>query len=90
MWHKFIIDFLEQRGLTNMGIKKCNIIYRTFFKDNRRHDLDNITPKFILDAFVAAGFIEDDDMYHIASLTIEADKDKKNPRMEFIIEVLKV
>lgn len=90
MWNDFVVKLLEDRGLTNMKIKKCNVIYRTFVKDRRRHDPDNITPKFIFDAFVEAGFIEDDNMEHILSLTIEMARDFQNPRIEFEIEVLEV
>ena len=67
---------------------KSNFTYTTYFKTDRRHDLDNISPKFILDGFVEAGLIVDDDYKHIESLTIKCGIDKENPRMEFLIEIL--
>lgn len=87
-WRDFIIYILKKRNLAGMHIEKCRITYRTFFKQNRRHDLDNITPKFIFDGFVEADFIVDDDLKHIVSLTTEGGIDKNNPRIEFIVEIL--
>ena len=87
-WKDFIVWILTDLGMADKKIKKCRIVYRTFFKQNRRHDLDNISPKFILDGFVAAGLIEYDDSEHIVSLTTECSVDPDNPRMEFIIEVI--
>lgn len=85
-WKEFIKWVIEDLGYTDLKIKKCEIIYRTFFYQNRRHDLDNISPKYILDGFVDAGFIIDDDFRHITKLTFECDIDKENPRMEFLIK----
>lgn len=87
-WKDFIVWIINDLDMANKNIKKCRMTYRTFFKQNRRHDLDNISPKYILDGFVASGFIEDDDSEHIISLTTECAVDAENPRMEFAIEVI--
>lgn len=87
-WKEFIVWIIADLGMANKNIKKCRLTYRTYFKQNRRHDLDNISPKFILDGFVEAGLIEDDDSEHIISLTTECAVDAENPRIEFIIEVI--
>jgi len=87
-WKEFIVWCLKDTDLAGYKINRCNITYTTYFKTNRRHDLDNISPKFILDGFVEAGLIVDDDYKHIESLTIKCGIDKENPRMEFLIEIL--
>lgn len=87
-WKDFIIWYVREIGLDNIGINKCQITYTTYFKTNRRHDADNISPKFIFDGFVEAGLLIDDDLEHITSLTINGGIDKENPRMEFLIEIL--
>lgn len=88
-WKSFIIWLVEDLGYSDLGIEECEIIYRTFFFQNRRHDLDNISPKYILDGFVEAGMIVDDDYTHIKKLTLECDIDKKHPRIEFFIKIIK-
>ena len=84
-WKDFIIWRLDELGLRGRMIAKCSIEYITYFKTNRRHDLDNISPKFILDGFVEGGLLVDDDYMHISSLKIMCGVDKENPRMEFHI-----
>lgn len=87
-WKDFVVWRVNELGLCNKNIQKCCIKYNTYFKTNRRHDLDNISPKFILDGFVEAGLLEDDDSSHIESLTTVCSIDKENPRIEFIITIL--
>lgn len=87
-WKAFIVWVMDDLGLSGMMIEKCEIVYRTWFFQNRRHDLDNISPKYILDGFVEAGFIVDDDSEHIAKLTLECGMDKENPRIEFLVNII--
>ena len=87
-WKQFIVWVLGELNMTNKKIEKCRITYRTYFPQNRRRDLDNISPKFILDGFVEAGFIVDDSSDHVISLTTECYIDKEYPRIEFLIEVI--
>lgn len=85
-WKDFICYFIEKQGYSNLHIKKCEMKFTTFYKTNRRHDVDATTPKFILDGFSESGFIIDDDSKHLTKLILECYVDKDNPRTE--IEVL--
>jgi hypothetical protein len=84
-WKNFIIWFVNDLGYQNKKLDNCVIECKTIFKQNRRHDVDNTVPKFILDGFVESGFIVDDDNKHIAKLSLECGVDKEHPRTEFII-----
>ena len=81
-WKDFIQWFIENQGYTNLHIEKCEMKFTTYYKTNRRHDIDNGCPKFILDGLSESGFIIDDDSKHITSLTMECYVDKDNPRTE--------
>ena len=87
-WKRFIIWVLEKNNLMGLGIEKCSVKYITYFAINRRHDLDNISPKYIFDGLVAGGFIVDDDSEHIVSLTTQCFVDKENPRIELIVDIM--
>lgn len=52
-----------------------------FFPDNRRHDADNYSGKFLLDGLTRGGVIVDDDLKHITPI-IEGEIDRKNPHTE--------
>lgn len=81
-WKDFILWFISNQGYSNLRIKKCEMKFITYYKTNRRHDIDNSSPKFILDGLSESGFIIDDDSEHIISLTMECHVDKDNPRTE--------
>ena len=87
-WENFIFDVLLESDLVNKNIQRCRIIYTTYFKVDRRHDVDNISPKFIFDGLVKAGFIADDDYKHIIELVTRCDIDAENPRTEILVEVM--
>lgn len=87
-WEELIEYVLTTLHLKDIHIEKCRIDYITYFKVDRRHDLDNISPKFIFDGLVKAGFLADDDYKHVVSLTTKCDIDKYNPRIELLVEVL--
>ncbi|MGF6375117.1 hypothetical protein M2140_000151 [Clostridiales Family XIII bacterium PM5-7] len=84
-WKNLIFNIANEMSFADMGIEKCEIQYKTYFKTNRLMDLDNITPKFILDGLVHANVLVADDYKHITKLTTEADVDKSNPRIEMVI-----
>ena len=63
----------------------ANVTIRYFFGDRRRHDPDNYSGKFILDALVHEGVLADDSFFCI-NLRLLADIDKQNPRTEIYIE----
>ena len=81
-WKDFIIWFVENQGYSNLHIEKCEMIFTTYYSTNRRHDVDNSTPKFILDGFSESGLISDDDSTHLKKLTLICNVDKDNPRTE--------
>lgn len=89
-WKDFIVWLIQDMGYSGLMIQKCEVFYKTFFFQNRRHDLDNLSPKYILDGFVESGLIEDDDSEHIVRLTTECAIDKENPRIEFTIKILEM
>lgn len=59
------------------------------FKDKRRHDPDNYTPKFIHDGLVDAGVLEDDSFKQIKELTIREGDKKNNTTVVYIEEKTK-
>lgn len=81
-WKDFIIWFVNKQGYANLHIEKCEMKFATYYKTNRRHDIDNTCPKFILDGFSESGFIVDDDSKHLTKLTLQCFVDKENPRTE--------
>jgi Holliday junction resolvase RusA-like endonuclease len=85
----FIIWFVEDNGLTNKKIEKCEMTFVSYFKTKIRKDVDNTVPKFILDGMSEAGLIIDDDSLHLESLTLKCGYDKDNPRTEIYITVNK-
>lgn len=87
-WKDFTKWIVENQGYSNLHIDKCRMKFITFYKTNRRHDVDAACPKFILDGFAESGFIVDDDRKHLTSLLLECYVDKDNPRTEIIVEVL--
>lgn len=81
-WKEFILFILDENGLRNRQLDCCEIIYTTYFKQKRIHDVDNITPKFILDGLVDGKFLIADDINHIPVLVTKAFYDVENPRIE--------
>src|SRR5699024_3017311 len=77
MWH---IDKLEK-------IKGLNDWTFVWYRKNRRNDPDNIQvgTKYIFDAFVKAGIIDNDGWKEINSITHKFRVDKDNPRVEIFI-----
>ena len=62
----------------------------TWYEENRRRDIDNIVfaTKFIQDAFVSRGIIEDDSQRYINKLSHTVKLDRQNPRIEVEIREL--
>lgn len=86
-WKDFIQWFVEEQGYANLRISKCEISQSVFYKTNRRHDVDNSVPKFILDGLVESGMVVDDDCKHITKLIMECEVDARYPRTELRINV---
>lgn len=83
-WKDFIVWWVNDLGVEQFN--KVKMTFIIFFPTRIRHDVDNQIPKFILDGFVEAGIIPDDDDSHLTSLTLQVGYDKNNPRTEIIIE----
>lgn len=86
-WKSFICWFAERQGLANLNIDRCEITQTVYYPNNRRHDTDNSTPKFILDGLVDGKVIVDDDMRHLTGLHLYCDVDEENPRTELEIKI---
>lgn len=84
-WKDFIVWFIKDQGYTNLRIDRCEMSFSTFYPNTRRHDVDNSTPKFILDGFVQSGFVVDDDSEHITALTLRCFSDIERPRTEITV-----
>ena len=67
--------------------KKVDLTF-TWYCKNRKRDKDNIIAgqKFIIDALVLAGVIKNDGWNEIGNIIHYFEIDKKNPRVEIIIE----
>ncbi len=89
-WKDFIVWFINEQGYANLLINNCEMKFTTYYKTNRRHDIDNSCPKFILDGFSESGFIVDDDSKHITSLTLQCFVDTDNPRTEIEIKIKEI
>ena len=66
-------------------IKNPVVLHYTFFEQNRKRDLDNISAtahKFVQDALVKAGILENDGWSNIVGFTDAFEVDAKNPRIE--------
>jgi len=86
-WKDFMVWYIEDQGYTNLRISKCEMIYTVYYPNHRRHDLDNMTPKFIQDGLVLSGFVVDDDSENIVSLTIHCGVDTERPRTEIKVKI---
>jgi len=87
-WKDFIKWLVKDQGYSNLHIEKCEISQTIYYYTNRRHDLDNSVPKFILDGLVESGMIVDDDSKHITKLELMCGYDKDNPRTELLITII--
>lgn len=88
-WNEFIVWWVDKLGLSHKKIKEFEIEYSLFMPTRRRADPDNFSPKFILDGFVNAGMIVDDDSLHLRKLITTIGYDKEYPRTEIKIHIIK-
>ena len=86
-WKDFIKWLVDTKGYSNLRINKCEIEQKVYYPNNRRHDIDNTVPKFILDGLVESGMIIDDDHLHITKLTLSCGVDIEHPRTEIKIKI---
>lgn len=86
-WKDFIKWFVKEQGYANLCIDKCEISQTIYYPTNRRHDLDNSVPKFVLDGLVESGMVVDDDSKHITKLVLQCGYDNKHPRTELLFNI---
>lgn len=68
------------------AMHKARVTYVWWFPKRGRYDAENYGCKFITDALVAAGVIEDDDFAHLEPIVRMGGVDKDAPRIEVLIE----
>lgn len=88
-WKDFVKWLVSVKGYSNLHIEKCEISQTIYYKTNRRHDIDNSVPKFVLDGLVESGMIVDDDSKHVTKLTLQCSVDRGNPRTELLLKIQK-
>ena len=86
-WKDFIKWFVNEQGYANLHIEECEISQTIYYPTNRRHDLDNSVPKFVLDGLVESGMVVDDDSKHITKLVLQCGYDNENPRTELLLNI---
>ena len=86
-WKDFIVWFIEEQGYSNLRIDRCDLEFAAYYPNNRRHDVDNSCPKFILDGLCESGFLVDDDCMHVEKLTLQCGVDLEHPRTEIKVHV---
>lgn len=71
VWKEMVYWACKEKGIkaTIRGPVRVEIHYK--FKDKRRRDCDNYTPKFILDGLVEAGVLVDDSCDIVTELLIK-------------------
>ncbi len=79
---------VNESGYQNLKLDNVEVEITTYFNTKRRHDVDNYVPKFLLDAFVEAGLLIDDDDKHLHILLLKNKYDKDAPRTEIMIKNL--
>ena len=84
---EFVVDYY---GLADLGISKCKckyIVHKTYVNKKTRSDIDNITPKFILDSLTASasGVICDDSCDVVEELTLKIIYEQKSYKSSKII-----
>lgn len=85
-WKEFIIWVITDKyKYNNLMIEKAKVTYTYYFPTKTRRDADNYNGKFINDGITESKLWIDDDFAHI-STTINGGYDKKNPRVEILIE----
>lgn len=86
-WKDFVIYVVKYYGLEDLGISNCKCRYVVYNSSARRKDIDNYTPKMILDGLTAeaSGVLVDDSYSCIEELTIKIEQHKgiEGARIEF-------
>lgn len=83
-----VIGHMIQSQLRGVWFNSPVVMRYTWVEPNRRRDKDNIAfaRKFIQDALVRSGIIQNDGWNHIEHFTDDFTVDKNNPHVEVVIE----
>ena len=75
--------FIAIYALALRPIKTPATLHIAWYEKNARRDLDNVqsATKYVLDALVAIGKLEDDSPRHITAISHENHVDRANPRV---------
>lgn len=80
---------LSAKQMRGWRAKSPVMMYYLWVEKDRRRDKDNISGygrKIIQDALVKAGYLKGDGWAHIVGFADEFAVDKKNPRIEVVLE----
>ena len=88
-WNDFGEWVVEQYKLTDRQIERCRITWNYYFPSKHKRDSSNYVCKQIEDSLVSSGLLVDDNYTVVNPTILQIFYDKKNPRTEIIIEVLK-
>lgn len=82
------IGLFARRQLRGVRFHGPVVMHYRWVEPNRRRDKDNIAfaKKFVQDALVKTGVLENDGWAHVAGFTDAFDVDKGNPRVEVVVE----
>lgn len=82
-----IIQALETKQIKRVCKYPCTLKI-AWYEPNKRRDIDNIVfaTKFILDALVSEGILDNDNQKHVSVLEHSINIDNLNPRIE--VEIL--
>ena len=78
-WKEFTIFLVKHYELEDLHIKKCKCEYIIYQPTKRDRDLDNISPKFILDGLTVkdgCGLLESDSYTCVTKLTLSCEYKK--------------
>ena len=87
--YQILIAAAIREQLKKLKIKKPIYLSYYYYEPNRRRDHDNVASvahKFIQDALVQCGVIEDDGWRNIIGFSDQFFLDKHNPRIEIMIQ----
>ena len=82
-------EIYVKKALRNVHIEKPIKIHYCFYERNTKRDMDNISGfahKVFQDALVSCGVIDNDGWKNIVGFTDSFFVDKKNPRIEIVLE----
>ena len=83
-----IVALAARNCLNGIRIRKPVEMRYLWVEPNNRRDRDNVAfaKKFVQDALVGAGVLEDDDAKHVVGFSDRFGVDKTNPRIEVLIK----